>query len=78
MVFSLRELLAEEPHPMVAMRGLSGKSGKDPMRLIVRHDYGLLFSGQLDQEDDGEEDGDDEQDDVEDGEAESRGSRKKG
>jgi hypothetical protein len=83
LVLSLREALSEEPNPLVAMRGLSGKSGKDPFRLIVRHEYGMLFGPRLEEEDDGEEDDEDEDEEEAEDEgqedlAESPRSRSKG
>jgi hypothetical protein len=67
LMLSLRETLGEEPSPLV-VRGSSGKAGRDPGRLVVRNEYGLLFGARPEEEDDTE---DDEEDDEVDDEEES-------
>jgi len=60
LIVGLRDTLAEEPSPLAAMRGTSGKSGRDPTRLVMRNEYGTLFGPVI-----ADEDVDDDQDDLE-------------
>lgn len=66
LMLELRQSLAEPPTPLAHMPGTGGgKSGRDPGRLVLRHEYGTLFKGGLGDEDDVEEDEDEEEDEEE-------------
>lgn len=87
LMVALRDALAEEPSPLVPVRGISGgKAGRDPGRLVVRHEYGTLFKPAMADDDDvdvddGDEDddggGDDDADEGVDEAEEGSGSRKR-
>jgi hypothetical protein len=84
LIAKLREQLAEDPEPLTLIRGTLGKSGKeDSKRVVVRYEYGALFSPATDDEED-LDDEDDEDDDPEDEDVDeavastSKGTRKGG
>ena len=58
----LREALAEEPPRLEAVRGVTGgKGGRDPSRLLVRNELGMLFrASEGDEDEDEDEDEEDE------------------
>lgn len=49
LIVELRDRLGEAPHPLSPIRGTLGKAGKDPGRMSVRHEYGLLFGSPNDE-----------------------------
>jgi hypothetical protein len=65
LIVDMRDRLEEGPGSLKPIRGTLGKTGKDPGRLSVRHEYGLLFGlpndepleedDELDEEDSDEE-----------------------
>jgi hypothetical protein len=63
LLLELRQSLAEPPTPLTHVPGTFGKFGRDPGRLVVRHEYGTHFWAVSDadevEEDEEEEDGDD-------------------
>lgn len=61
LMVGLRDALAEEPSALVPLRGTFSKAGRDPGRLVVRHEYGTLFTPML--ADDDVDDGDDDDED---------------
>lgn len=65
LLVGIREGLAEDPEPLMAVRGTFQKSGRDPGRLIVRNEYGALFQAAIEDTEDADEDDDDRQEDEE-------------
>jgi hypothetical protein len=82
LLVGLRDALAEEPIPLAPVRGtFSAKAGRDPGRLVLRHEYGTLFKpispDEEDLDDDDEDEGDDEADEGDGEEAREKQGKEK-
>jgi hypothetical protein len=67
LIMSLRDMLAEQPNALIPVRGTLGKSGRSQSRLVIRHEYGVLFAPAIiDEDDDGEEEDEELDENVED------------
>jgi hypothetical protein len=72
LIVGLRDALAEEPNPLVPVRGTLGKGVRDQTRFVVRNEYGSLFGPRVADEEDVEED-DETEEETEDAEDDETG-----
>jgi hypothetical protein len=79
LITGIRDMLAEEPNSLVPVRGTLGKSGRNPSRLVIRNEYGVLFAPAIiDGDDDDAEEEDEELDEnAEDADEEVDNARRK-
>jgi hypothetical protein len=68
LIVGLRDALAEEPNPLVPVRGTLGKGVRDQTRFVVRNEYGSLFGPLVADEEDVEEDDENLEEETEDAE----------
>jgi len=79
LIVGLRDMLAEEPISLVPLRGTLGKSGRSQSRLVIRNEYGALFTPAIIEEDDEDAEEDDEEldDNAEDADDDIEPARRK-
>lgn len=61
LIIGLRDMLGEEPNPLIPVRGTLGKSSRDQSRLVIRNEYGAIFAPAIIDEDDEDVEEDDEE-----------------
>jgi hypothetical protein len=77
LIFGLRDLLGEPPESLVPVSGTLARSGRDQTRLVVRNEYGVLFTRLVSDDEDSDEADEDDEDLEEDSDEEDTRARKR-